>query len=85
MAYRLLKSGALQPHFYNVKDQFLTINTFHEFYCYLFYEFDRFWLESKPSSIMDFSFIQTKFENKIIDALEDNKCLFKIIFPVKTI
>ncbi|CAD6991581.1 unnamed protein product [Ceratitis capitata] len=57
MAYRLLKSGDAKVHFYNAAqalNQPCTLMHFHKFYCYLLFEFDRFWMESEPTNIMDF-------------------------------
>ena len=87
MAYTLLKSGVARTHFYNLSNvhNFPTIETFHQFYCYLFFEFDRYWVDSKPKSIMDFSEIQKKFENNIIKLLQDDRCCFKMNLSVENI
>lgn len=83
MAYHLLKSGAARSHFYNQPR--LTIDTFHQFYCYLFYEFDRYWVECKPKNIMDFSWIQKKFEDNIRKLLATDTCCFKMNLSVENI
>lgn len=83
MAYDLLKSGIARTHFYNQPR--LTIDTFHHFYCYLFFEFDRYWVECKPKSIMDFSWIQKKFEENICKLLANNSCCFKMNLLVENI
>lgn len=80
MAYRLLKSGEAKTHFYNVGQQSkqpCSIVHFHKFYCYLLFEFDRFWLESEPSNIMDFREIYQSFEITIMEALQRDTTLFK--------
>lgn len=83
MAYHLLKSGVARTHFYN--QHRLSIDTFHHFYCYLFFEFDRYWVECKPKSIMDFSWIQKKFEENIRKLLASDSCCFKMNLLVENI
>ncbi|XP_067614971.1 ELMO domain-containing protein 2 [Eurosta solidaginis] len=80
MAYRLLKSGDAKVHFYNAAqslNQALSLAHFHKFYCYLLFEFDRFWMESGPTNIMDFREIYQRFEILILEALHNDKTLFK--------
>ncbi|XP_055541793.1 ELMO domain-containing protein 2 isoform X2 [Wyeomyia smithii] len=83
MAYHLLTSGAARNHFYNQPR--LTMDAFHQFYCYLFFEFDRYWVECKPKSIMDFSWIQKKFDENIRKLLSNNSCCFKMNLAVESI
>ncbi|XP_055644862.1 ELMO domain-containing protein 2 [Toxorhynchites rutilus septentrionalis] len=83
MAYHLLKSGIARTHFYNQSS--LDIDAFHKFYCYLFFEFDRYWVECKPKSIMDFSWIQKKFEQNIRKLLSSDSCCLKINLAVENI
>ncbi|KAG9344010.1 hypothetical protein JZ751_012486 [Albula glossodonta] len=71
MAYSLLKSGALKPHFYNTVSQSPKLEDFHQLYCYLAYEFDKFWIEEKPESIMEFNRYREKFHDKMKDLLEE--------------
>lgn len=85
MAYKLFKSGAAKTHFYNVSRKCPTIDAFHKFYCYLFYEFDRYWMECKPMSIMDFSFINEKFETSILKQLAETKTYFRINLAVENV
>ena len=85
MALRLLKDGSAKTHIYNSSKTLPTIRAFHQFYCYLFYEFDGFWIESKPSNIMEFSIIQEKFENNIRMALANPSTVFRINLSVDTI
>ncbi|KFP72305.1 ELMO domain-containing protein 2, partial [Acanthisitta chloris] len=71
MAYSLLKSGALKPHLYNVVLGLPRMEHFHQFYCYLVYEFDKFWFEENPESIMHFNQYREKFHEKIKRLLLD--------------
>lgn len=84
MAWRLLKTGTAKSHFYNVNDR-LKLNHFHEFYCYLFVEFDQEWCKAKPKSIMDFPTIQAVFEANVLSALRSDKCIFKMNLRVENI
>ncbi|KAK7930545.1 hypothetical protein WMY93_006940 [Mugilogobius chulae] len=65
MAYSLLKSGALKPHFYNTVFGSPELQHFHQLYCYLAYEFDKFWLSEEPESIMLFNEYREKFHQKV--------------------
>jgi len=77
IAYHLLKRGTAKAHFYNIGG-LLNLDHFHQFYCYLFIEFDRRWIEAKPKSIMDFPSIQAAFERDVMQNLRKDNCLFKI-------
>lgn len=80
LAYRLLQCGSAKTHFYNLAaslKQPSTMVHFHKFYCYLLFEFDRFWLESEPKNIMDFREIYQSFECTILAVLENDKTIFK--------
>lgn len=70
MAYSLMNSGALKPHFYNTVSGKPQMQHFHEFYCYLAYEFDKFWLEEEPESIMEFNRYREKFHDKVKGQLQ---------------
>ncbi|KYM94667.1 PREDICTED: ELMO domain-containing protein 2 [Cyphomyrmex costatus] len=85
MALKLLRDGSAKTHIYNSSKTLPTIRAFHRFYCYLFYEFDRFWIESKPSNMMEFSSIQAKFENSIRIALANPLTVFRINVAVDNI
>lgn len=85
MAYNLLKDGTAKTHFYNTSRNLVTMKTFHQFYSYLFYEFDRFWIDSKPQNMMDFSNIREKFEQSIRSSLENPSCLFRVNISVDNI
>lgn len=84
MAYHLFKDGYAKTHVYNATKSMPSIRIFHQFYCYLFYEFDRFWLQSKPN-IMEFSFVKEKFENNIRSQLLNPFALCKINVSVDTV
>ncbi|XP_076003976.1 ELMO domain-containing protein 2 [Genypterus blacodes] len=71
MAYSLLKSGALKPHFYNTVLGKPELQHFHQLYCYLAYEFDKFWVAEEPESIMQFNFYREKFHSHIKTQLQD--------------
>ncbi|KAK7867153.1 hypothetical protein R5R35_008352 [Gryllus longicercus] len=85
MAYYLLKDGSAKTHVYNVCNKFPTMKVFHQFYCYLFYEFDRFWIESKPRNVMDFTFIKDKFEKCIRLSLVNPSTVFRINISIDNI
>lgn len=82
MAYHLFKSGMAKTHIYNLGTNQPTLRHFHKFYCYLFYEFDKYWMECKPRSIMDFSNIHDKFRANIESKLQDDGTVFKINLSV---
>lgn len=82
MALNLLMNGSAKTHFFNLSAPCLSVKHFHRFYCYLFYEFDKFWLECEPSSLMDFSNIYARFLSNIIEQLGDNHTVYKIYFAV---
>ncbi|XP_060939481.1 ELMO domain-containing protein 2 [Limanda limanda] len=71
MAYSLLKSGALKPHFYNTVQGPPELQHFHQLYCYLAYEFDKFWVLEEPESIMHFNQYREKFHNVVKTQLQD--------------
>ncbi|XP_065354211.1 ELMO domain-containing protein 2 [Calliphora vicina] len=88
MAYRLLKNGDAKTHFYNVAQSTkkpCSLVHFHKFYCYLLFEFDRFWLESEPADIMDFREIYQSFEITIMEALQRDNTLFKTNLVVEEV
>ncbi|XP_031693801.1 ELMO domain-containing protein 2 isoform X1 [Oncorhynchus kisutch] len=65
MAYSLLKSGALKPHFYNTVSGRPQLQHLHQLFCYLVYKFDKFWVEEEPESIMEFNHYREKFHDNI--------------------
>lgn len=85
MAYHMLKDGSAKTHVYNVSRGLPTMKVFHQFYCYLFYEFDRFWVEAKPRNVMDFSYIKEKFESRIRISLTNPASVFRINIAIDNI
>lgn len=71
MAYSLLKSGVLKPHFYNAVPGRPELKHFHQLYCYLTYEFDKFWIQEEPESIMEFNHYREKFHDRVKTQLQD--------------
>uniref|UniRef100_A0A3Q3VZV8 ELMO domain-containing protein n=1 Tax=Mola mola TaxID=94237 RepID=A0A3Q3VZV8_MOLML len=71
MAYSLLRSGTLKPHFYNTVQGKPELQHFHQLYSYLAYEFDKFWMAEEPESIMQFNQYREKFHNRIKAHLQD--------------
>ncbi|XP_068177394.1 ELMO domain-containing protein 2 [Antennarius striatus] len=78
MAYSLLMSGALKPHFYNTVQGAPELQHFHQLYCYLAYEFDRFWMAEEPESIMHFNQYREKFHNIVKTHLQDPDVSLKL-------
>ncbi|XP_064608499.1 ELMO domain-containing protein 2-like [Liolophura sinensis] len=73
VAHHLLKKRKLRSHFYNNIEPVHgrpTVEDFHEVYCYLFYEFDKFWYKERPKTIMEFSHVRDKFQKRIISQLK---------------
>lgn len=85
MAWQLLQDGSAKTYFYNVCRTSSDLHNFHQFYCYLFYEFDRFWIECKPKNIMEFSSIRERFESNIKSSLEDPTTQFRINISIDTV
>ncbi|ALC46662.1 CG10068 [Drosophila busckii] len=89
LAVNLLKSGAAKTHFYNQvaahKQNFSTLDDFHKLYCYLFFEFDRFWMDSSPRNIMDFREVYQAFEITKLQALHNDGTIFKTNLVVESV
>ncbi|XP_065557198.1 ELMO domain-containing protein 1-like isoform X4 [Artemia franciscana] len=85
MAINLFRDGSAKYHIYNTCQFGSHIETFHKFYCYLFLEFDKFWLSEKPRDVMEFGKIRDRFEKKIRVELSDLKVQFKLNVAVETI
>ncbi|XP_048007663.1 ELMO domain-containing protein 2 [Leguminivora glycinivorella] len=85
MAYYLLKDGSAKTYMFNAKQYLPNMNLFHRFYCYLFYEFDKMWIESKPENMMEFSIIFKRFEDSVRTELADPASVFRINIQVDTI
>ncbi|XP_069487299.1 ELMO domain-containing protein 2 isoform X3 [Ambystoma mexicanum] len=71
MAYSLLRSGALKSQLYNLVSGSPQMQHFHQFFCYLIYEFDKFWFEEEPENIMHFNHFREKFHSKVTVLLSD--------------
>uniref|UniRef100_A0A4W3JYQ5 ELMO/CED-12 domain containing 2 n=1 Tax=Callorhinchus milii TaxID=7868 RepID=A0A4W3JYQ5_CALMI len=80
MAYSLLKSGALKAHFYNLVPGVPQMHHFHQFYCYLMYEFDKFWFKEEPQSIMEFNQYREQFHERVKELLKDPKAMLTLEF-----
>ena len=78
MALRLVKDGTAKTQIYNSSKTLPTIRAFHQFYSYLFFEFDGFWIESKPRNMMEFSSIQSEFERSVRLALASPSTVLRI-------
>ncbi|XP_011301872.1 ELMO domain-containing protein 2 [Fopius arisanus] len=85
MAMRLLRDGTAKTHVYNSAKTLPTLRAFHQFYSYLFYEFDEFWIDSKPNNMMAFSEIQERFEGNIRGALGNPATVFRINVSVDNV
>lgn len=80
MALGLVVDGSAKTHFYN-KRSAPEYEDFNEFYCYLFWEFDKFWLNAKPKDLMEFAIHHKQFEIKIRQQLEKSNTVFLIEVP----
>ena len=78
LAYHLFSDGHAKTHVFNVSHRMPNIDVFHHFYCFLFCEFNKFWIKSSPSDIMDFLDIRQKFEVMIRERLEDDTCVLSV-------
>lgn len=85
MAYHMLKDGTAKTHFFNAARGCPGVPTFHQFYCYLFYEFDRFWIESKPENVMDFARIKERFENAVRTSLANRSTILRLNVSVDNV
>jgi hypothetical protein len=87
MAWRLLKSGQAKSHFYNLarSHKYPKIENFHQFYCYLLYEFDSYWMNAKPDNLMEFNNVQAKFEKAILKSTKRENCQFKMNLSVESV
>nr|CAG4647275.1 EOG090X0AMT [Megafenestra aurita]SVE92557.1 EOG090X0AMT [Megafenestra aurita] len=88
LAYSMWKDGSAKTHVYNLCSQQQqgsspSLLHFHRFYCYLFVEFDKLWMNEKPASIMEFGRIRSQFEKSIRLFLFQRNCLFKLNIPIE--
>lgn len=84
MAYKLLVDNSLRTHMFNL-NTLPDIKSFHHFYCYLFVEFDKFWLECEPRDIMEFNRIRDIFESNLRSRLQDSTTCFKLNLEIDTV
>ena len=61
------------------------LSHFHHLYCYLFVEFDKFWLSEKPANVMEFNRIRDLFENNVRASLADPEVCLRINLAVDTV
>lgn len=74
-AYQMLESKKLQLYLFAYGT---TISAFQEFYCYLFYTFDQFWINHEPKlSVMDF---EAKFQEFKVQVEKD--LLLESVMPL---
>lgn len=85
MAYQLLLDGTAKTHFYNTSHRMPDLDAFHRFYCYLFFEFDKYWVQSKTVNIMDFLRVRQSFEKNIRNNLKQYDCSFNIKNSIETV
>ncbi|KAJ8916572.1 hypothetical protein NQ315_000216 [Exocentrus adspersus] len=85
LAWQMLRDGSAKTYVYNTSKSLPSVRLFHQFYSYLFYEFDRFWVECKPRDIMEFSSIKDRFESNIRTSLQDGNTTFRIGVSVDNI
>jgi ELMO domain-containing protein len=87
LAWKFLMNGQAKSHFYNISRIFgyASMEHFHQFYCYLLFEFDLFWMNSKPDNLMQFNIVQEKFEKAILRKTKSEKCLFKMNLSVENV
>ncbi|KAF4520038.1 hypothetical protein B566_EDAN008325 [Ephemera danica] len=85
MAYGLLKDGAAKTHVFNVSHSLPNMRLFHQLYSYLFYEFDKFWVDEKPRDIMEFASVRDKFEHNVRQLLANYDTLLKVNLTIDTI
>ncbi|KAH9414798.1 ELMO domain-containing protein 1 [Dermatophagoides pteronyssinus] len=77
LALNLLRMNHLQTHLFNSETRLYVIEDFHKIYAYLFVSFDKLWIRSKPTSVMEFSHIRDKFEAAVIEKLNDDRAIFR--------
>jgi len=74
MAFQLLTGGHLKSHFYNTVKGRPKLEHFHQVYCYLMYEFDRYWMAEK-TNIMEFNIVKARFQKKIAQKLRNKSAV----------
>lgn len=66
LVYTLLKSGNLRSHFYTLKAAPPSLEEYHQVYCFVFHEFDKFWFSENPKDIMEFGKVREKYRRKLV-------------------
>nr|XP_032811025.1 ELMO domain-containing protein 1-like isoform X2 [Petromyzon marinus]XP_032811026.1 ELMO domain-containing protein 1-like isoform X2 [Petromyzon marinus]XP_032811027.1 ELMO domain-containing protein 1-like isoform X2 [Petromyzon marinus]XP_032811029.1 ELMO domain-containing protein 1-like isoform X2 [Petromyzon marinus] len=75
LAYTLLFAGAMKSHFYNIIPAAPRLVHFHQAFCYLFHEFDAFWLKEEPRDIMEFNRVREMFRKQVQDQLSSDEAV----------
>lgn len=75
LAYTLLFAGAMKSHFYNIIPAAPRLVHFHQAFCYLFHEFDAFWLKEEPRDIMEFNRVREMFRQQVQDQLSSDEAV----------
>ncbi|CAL4076382.1 unnamed protein product, partial [Meganyctiphanes norvegica] len=83
MAYNFLSSGEAKYHFWNATNGMPSVQSFHNFFCYLFFEFDTLWRREQPKDIMEFNRIRDKFDKNMKAKLKDPTTFLKCTFVIK--
>jgi hypothetical protein len=74
-AYQMLESKKLQLYLFTYG---VSVNCFQEFYCYLFFTFDQFWISHEPKlSVMDF---EAKFQEFKVQVGKD--LMYEHVMPL---
>lgn len=83
MIYQALVNGPLRTHFYNIAEKAPRIQDFHEVYCHVFWEFDKFWFDEEPVDIMQFGSMRDKFNRKLLHKLSKSQTILQSEFQKK--
>uniref|UniRef100_A0A8W8KRS1 ELMO domain-containing protein n=1 Tax=Magallana gigas TaxID=29159 RepID=A0A8W8KRS1_MAGGI len=83
MIYQALVNGPLRTHFYNIAEKAPRIQDFHEVYCHVFWEFDKFWFDEEPVDIMQFGPMRDKFNRKLLHKLSKSQTILQSEFQKK--
>ena len=85
LAYHLLQDGTAKTHLYNFAKGSPVMRHFHQFYCFILFEFDCFWFEAIHQNIMDFNRIMDAFEVSIRNSLSNPQTVFRVNMLVDTV
>lgn len=78
LALQFLNEGILRNHFYNCKQDRPTVEDFHQVYCYLYFEFSKFWISEEPESVMQFGPVRDKFAEMMTGFLKDTDVVLEL-------